>query len=310
MKTINEEFKTPPSYKKLCLAFVIVGILAFILALKLYPERAWANFLINNFYFISLALSGAFIISLQYLVGGSWISPFKRIPEAFTAFLPYGFLLMGALLLGIHSLYEWTHHDVVQHDPILLAKSVYLNPQFFIIRLCLFFAIWYLTSGQLIRLSRRQDLKGSTPSLLRSQTKAAAIFVITFAFSYALASFDWIMSVEPHWFSTIFAVYCFSGMFVNGLVMVVLSLLVLQHLGYLKDVINENHYHDLGKMIFGFSTFWAYIWFSQYMLIWYSNIPEETIYYVIRDQNSWDWFFYANLIFNWGVPFLALMPRG
>ncbi|MBI2518892.1 MAG: hypothetical protein HYV97_00680 [Bdellovibrio sp.] len=310
MNLRSEEFKIPSSYKKLCLFFMAVGLLVFLLALKLYPERAWANVLINNFYFVSLALSGAFIVSLQYLVAGSWISAFKRIPEAFTGFLPYGFLLMAALLLGAHSIYEWTHLDVVENDPILSAKAVYLNPPFFIIRLCLFFVIWYLTAGWLVRLSRRQDVVGSSPALLSRQTKAAAIFVISFAFSYALASFDWIMSLEPHWFSTIFAVYCFSGMFVNGLVMVVLSLLVLQHLGHLKDVINANHYHDLGKMIFGFSTFWAYIWFSQYLLIWYSNIPEETTHYLSRESQNWSWFFYANLIFNWLVPFLALMPRG
>lgn len=312
MKTTNNktnQFEVPPQFLRASIFFMVCGLAAFVYALRFYPERAWANILINNYYFIGLALSGGFIIALQYVVNASWISPFKRIPEAFTAFLPAGFILMGLMMIGAHSLYEWTHEEVVAQDHILASKAAYLNLKFFIVRFCIFFTTWILTTRSLISLSRQQDLKGASSSSLRSQTKAAAIFLVTFAFSFSLASFDWIMSVDPHWFSTIFAVYGFSGMFLNGLVMITLSLIILQDLGYFKDVINENHYHDLGKMIFGFSTFWAYIWFCQYMLIWYANIPEETIYYLDRTEGNWDWPFFVNLIINWVVPFLALMTR-
>jgi len=135
------------------------------------------------------------------------------------------------------------------------------------------------------------------------------LFLIFFAYSYSFFSFDMIMSLEPHWFSTIFGIYTFSGLFVNILAVSTLTIILLKEQGYLAHEINENHYHDLGKLLFGFSTFWAYIWFSQYVLIWYANIPEETVYFYLREHNTWDWLFYANLFINWLIPFFALMTR-
>ena len=137
---------------------------------------------------------------------------------------------------------------------------------------------------------------------------ASALTLIVFGLTYSIASFDWIMSLEPHWFSTIFAMYTFSGLFVNGVAFICLILILLKEQGYFP-MVNENHFHDLGKWLFGFTTFWAYIWFSQYLLIWYSNIPEETMYYIIREKGGWDWLFYFNLIINWLIPFFALMTR-
>ena len=224
----------------------------------------------------------------------------SRVAESFAYFLPVVFLLTIGLFFGIHSLYEWSHADVVANDPILKSKSAYLNSPSFIFRCVLFFVIWMFFGWAIQRFSGKS---------LHKATIFSVLFLVAFAYTYSLFSVDLIMSLEPHWFSTIFGVYTFSGLFVNALAVLTLLLILVQKHGYLTREINENHYHDLGKLLFGFSTFWAYIWFSQYLLIWYSNIPEETMYYYLREHYTWDWLFYANLIINWLVPFFALMTR-
>jgi hypothetical protein len=138
----------------------------------------------------------------------------------------------------------------------------------------------------------------------------SAIAMVFFALTFSFFSYDLLMSIEPHWFSTIYSVYTFSGMFVGGIAFITLSLIILRQLGYLKDFVTENHFHDLGKWLFGMSTFWAYIWFCQYVLIWYSNIPEETQYYILRDHGNWKWLFWSNFVIAFLIPFFALLTRG
>jgi len=223
------------------------------------------------------------------------------VAEAMSSFLvPSGVLLLLVFLGGGHTLYEWSHSAPGAHHGALAAKQAYLNVPFFVVRLIGFILLWAVLSRKVVRSSRG----GQAPSV-----KWSIIFLIVFAFTYSFASFDWLMSIEPHWYSTVYALYTFSGFFVAGFAVLTIAVVKLDEFGYLPGLINENHYHDLGKFLFGFSTFWAYLWFSQYMLIWYANIPEETGYYLLRTHNDWDWLFYFNLLINWVIPFFVLLPR-
>jgi len=301
-------YKLNKDLKKYLIYVVIVGTLISMLSLFHTPVRFWVNFLINNFYFICMALSGLFFLVLQNITGSSWMRTYQRVPEAMTKFLPFSLVLMFLGYFGLHTIYEWTHHDVMMNDPILVKKIAYLNTPFFFIRMVLFFLIWIGFSKLISYLMDRWD----KTKYLEQDSRIAmysAITLVVFSLTFAFASYDWIMSIEPHWFSTIFSIYTFSGLFVGGVAFITLALIVLRMQGYLTEYVTNDHLHDLGKWMFGMSTFWAYIWFCQYMLIWYSNIPEETEYYILRSQGNWTWLFWSNFAISFGVPFIFLMTR-
>ena len=306
MEIKNEKFEFTLGLQRYLVIGVLIGLLSFVIGYMSSPQRAWINYLVNLFYFVSLGLSGGVLVAIASITNASWLTPYKRIPETFTRFLPVGFLLGLGLFFGVHTLYEWSHHSVVENDPILLGKSIYLNTPFFMARLAGFFFLWIVLTKIIRKISEEQDRTGEV-RLTQKLTKWSALFLIAFAFTYTFASFDWLMSLRPHWFSTIFAIYNFSGLIVNGFACVTLTILFLHERGLLTNVVSEEHLHDLGKFLFGFTTFWAYIWICQYLLIWYANIPEETGYYLGRLEHTWDWLFYFNLAINWIVPFFALM---
>jgi len=212
------------------------------------------------------------------------------------------------VLAGSHHVYEWTHANVVQADEVLRGKAVWLNLPFFAGRSVVIFAGWILFARGLIGYSRRQDQDRALEHT-DSAVRLAAIFLVFFALTYSIASFDWLMSVEPHWFSTIFAVYHFAGTFTSGLAGILIFVILLRRSGPLKKVVRDEHLHDLGKMLFGFCTFWAYIWVSQYLLIWYADVSEETGFFVERMHGAWKTLFFGNVALNWVVPFLVLLPR-
>lgn len=304
----NERYSLSTKHKRLLWLGMLIGALGFSVGLVISPHQAWISYLVNLFYFVSLALGGMILISIAAVANAGWLSPFRKIAEGFSAFLPIGLILALGLFLGIHTLYEWSHHDIVQSDPILLGKAAYLNTPGFIVRTVIFFAVWIFFAKMFNYYSVRQDKDASDIWTHKTQ-KIAPLFLIFFGLTYTFFSYDWLMSIRPHWFSTIFAIYTFAGLLVNTLAAIVFAVIVLKEQGMLKEVINEEHFHDMGKLIFGFSTFWAYIWLSQYILIWYSNIPEETGYYIERTRHSWDWLFFFNLFLNWVIPFFALMTR-
>lgn len=313
MKKLNNEndfcyYRINGELKKYLLIFIIFGVIVTTISFFHAPIRFWVNFLINNFYFICMSLSGLFFLALQNITNSSWMRTYQRVPEAMMSFLPISFIFMLLSYFGLHSVYEWTHHDLVMHDPILVKKILYLNTPFFYIRMSFFFLLWI---GLAKLLSYFMDRWNKEKYLAQSQlmTKISATTMIAFSLSFAFASYDWIMSIEPHWFSTIFSVYTFAGLFVGGIAFITLALIVLRMQGYFTEYVTTDHLHDLGKWMFGMSTFWAYIWFCQYMLIWYSNIPEETQYYILRSQGNWTWLFWSNFAISFGFPFLVLMRR-
>jgi hypothetical protein len=265
-------------------------------------SRIWANVLLNNQLFLGIALGGAFFLAAHRIALSGWHTALQRIPEALTSFLPVAFLLMALLFFGMKDLYHWSLADL--HDPALEAKSAWLNLPFFFIRMVLYFAGWIvLTRG----MKKQTDaLMDSGDIRFHNRRKIfAGLFLVFFAITVSTSSWDWIMSIDAHWYSTIFGWYVFIGMFVCSLAFMILLIWFLKRAGYLA-VIRVDHIHDLGKLLFAFSIFWTYLWFSQYLLIWYGHIPEETIYFVQR-REDFELLFFLNLGLNFVIPFFGLM---
>ena len=284
-----------------------IGAATLVAGLFLAPQRIWLNLLLVSYYMLGLALAGMAWIAIQYVSGAHWSTALRRVPEAMTGVLPYGALGMLAVLILHPSLYSWTSGVHVEGDAPGF-KLMWLSLPFFRIRAVVYLAGWLGFSWAMLRISRQQDSDGELSQTRRS-TALAALFLVFFGITFWLASFDWIMSLEPEWYSTIFAFYNFAGAFLSGLATLTLLLVWLQRQGPLKNVIRDQHLHDVGKLLFAFSTFWAYLWFSQYMLIWYANLPDETVYYIRRLHGFWQPLFVLNLVLNWVIPFFALLPR-
>jgi hypothetical protein len=300
-------FKFEGGLKKITLSLILLCLVGFAMSFMQNKIIGWTDYLVFSLYFTTIAVSSLFMLALGGVVQASWFTPYKRIPEAMSSFLPVAALLMGGTLLSLHTLYEWTHKDVVAKDPILSKKVAWLNEPRYIGTMILIFAIWIILGAIFRRYSDKMNSATSGIEATKKHVGFSAVAMILFALSISFASFDWIMSLEPHWFSTIFGVYIFAGSFQSGMAFITLAVITLKGWGYFKNI-NENHYHDFGKWMFGFSVFWAYIWISQYLLIWYANIPEETEYYVLR-HHHWNTQFFFNLCINFIVPFFVLMTR-
>ena len=288
--------------------FMFLGLAAFVVTLITDKERAWHSYLVSFFYFVSLAVGGLFFAAVQHVTKAGWSVNIRRLVESFTAFMPFAFVGAIVLLIGSTHLYEWLHADVVAKDALLQHKAAYLNMPFFVIRVLVFFGAWVLFSRILVGASTKQDSSGDV-NLTHKCVPWSVAFLPVFALSYTFFSFDSLMSLEPHWFSTIYGVYTFSGLFQATMAATILLILYLSKKGLLRGYVDENHLHDLGKFLFAFTVFWAYIAFSQYMLIWYANLPEETIFFLPRLDGGWLTVSIALIIFKFIVPFLALLPR-
>jgi hypothetical protein len=288
----------------------------------LWLKRVYTSLWHNNIFFAGLGIIGLFFVAIQYAAQAGWSAPIKRIPLAIGHWIPIaGILTLVIWLVANGDLFHWTHHDLYDkasksYDPILDAKSGYFFwlshpggfPTFYILRMVLFFGLWYWFFTMIKKKMLAEDIEGGTSNWY-SARKFAAIFLVFFGYSSSVAAWDWVMSIDPHWFSTMFGWYVFASWWVAGLAMITLVVANLKDAGYLK-MVNANHLHDLGKFIFAFSIFWTYIWFSQFMLIYYANIPEETVYFLQRIRNApYSWIFYTNLILNFVLPFLLLMTR-
>lgn len=269
-------------------------------------------YLINFCFCLSLSLGALFFVILQHLTHAGWSVTVRRLGEVLAAALPYWAVMFLPILLLVlvhnASLYPWNDAAHVEHDPLLQAKQPYLNAPFFAIRAILYFAIWGLLARFYWRHSIAQDQTGDKSHTLLMQSRAG-ISIIAFGLALTFASFDWLMSLDPHWFSTIYGVYFFAGCAVGVFAALALIAISLQTSGYLQDSITADHYHDLGKLLFGFVFFWGYIAFSQYMLIWYANIPEETSWYMARQTNGWTAISLVLLFGHFLLPFCGLMSR-
>jgi hypothetical protein len=274
----------------------------------------------NNVFFAGIGVIGLFFIAIQYAASAGWSAPIKRIPLAIGHWIPFSAIIMLAVYFaGSHDLFHWTHDYLYkgeEADKVLIGKSAYFFwplgagefPAFFVIRMVLFFGLWIMFFMWIKKEMLAEDIDGDTKHWYSARVYST-VFLIIFAVSSSIAAWDWVMSIDPHWFSTMMGWYVFASWWVTGLAVIALILSHLKDAGYLK-MVNANHLHDLGKFIFGFSIFWTYIWFSQFMLIYYANIPEETVYFYQRLKVApYSWIFFLNLILNFVLPFLLLMTR-
>jgi hypothetical protein len=301
---MDQQFEFKKKYKAVLGILIGIGIITLVVSILALPSnRVWANVLHNNIYFLAFGLVGYLFLSVNIVGQAGWHTSMQRIPEAMGNFLPVAAVLMGILLFGAHDIYHWTHDNL---DAILEGKKAYLNMPFFILRMAIYFGGWIFLGSRIRKLSLKSDTDPDLKYFKKSMYYAAA-YIAFFAVTSSTAAWDWIMSIDAHWYSTLFGWYIFSSIFVSGIAVMILIILFLKSQGYLAHV-NKEHMHDLGKYMFAFSVFWMYLWFSQYMLIWYANIPEETVYFIQRVE-EYKILFYGNFIINFFMPFLILLHR-
>lgn len=315
----------PPLPRKARLG--ILGLLGaaaavFIGGLFLDPVRIWPNFLITFVLLVHVGLAGIFFVAVQCVTKAGWSVVVRRVAEACAGALVPAVVMAPLFFFGASTIYEWARPEAVAGDVMLQAKSAWLNVPFFMARTMACLLVWIAFAAVILRHSRAQDIDGDR-SHTTANVRLSAVFLIFFGLSVSVTSFDWLMSLEPHWFSTIFGAYGFAGLFQSGIAVMTVIVLLLRRAGYYRrdrypcfdippgelHVVTAHHLQDLGKLLFAFSCFWAYLWFCQYMLIWYTNIPEETVYFARRQSGGWQILFVINLIVNWVVPFLALISR-
>ena len=271
-------------------------------------QLAWSAYLIGMFFALGLGVFGVAWLAILYLARGAWSVTMRRIPEAMTAWLLPGGILAMAVGLGAHSLYHWSHADVVAQDELLLHKSPFLNMTMFTALVGVSLLLWVLFAALIVAASHRQDREGGMgPS--RTSRALSALFLVVFALTISIVSFYFLLSLDAHWFSTMFAVLVFTDVVQTGTAFVAVVAGLLVTAGKLKGFLNENHLHSLGKMVFASTGFWAYIYFCQFMLIWYANLPEETVYFLRRSDNGWLPYLLLLPVLKFVVPFLLLLPR-
>jgi hypothetical protein len=304
---MDKTFTFSKRYKIVSLSLLGLGIVTAVYGFLSHPERMWANILLNNYFFLQLAIGAAFFLALQYITQSGWSAMFKRIPETMSGTMPVLAVLFLLMIPGLHSLYHWTHTEDVAADAILSHKAPYLNVPFFIIRSVVSFAVWILLIRVLRKLSKKEDELGGLKWFEKSEFwSKVLIFVIAITFS--VITIDWVMSLEPHWYSTLFSLKGFLISFYHATALITLIVIILWKRGY-YPAFNESHLLDFSRYIFMLSIVWGYFTFSQFMLIWYGNIPEETEYYYHRWEHGFKWIFYFNIIVNWAVPFALLLSR-
>ncbi len=298
----------PGSLTKLGTALLVIGIILGIISYLVNPARAAFGYLTSYTFLVLIGIGSMFLVALEYLAGAVWSVPFRRIAEFIASIIPLFVILVIPLFFGMHDLFSWTHHSDVAKDPVLQNKEIYLNVPFFIVRSLFILLLWTCFYWFITRNSRKQDLTGEQ-NLTQKNIRLSAIFILIFAFTASFFSFDWLMSMEPHWYSTIFGVYFFADAAWVGFAVLTLSAVILYQKGYLSDKITKDHFYSLGTWMFAFTVFWAYIAFSQYMLQWYGNLPEEIVYFNIRWYGAWKAISLALVIGHFIVPFLILLPR-
>jgi hypothetical protein len=300
----NYSFRPPRSVVALCAGLAVLGGGALAAGLLQDPDRAWLNLLLVSFYLLSLGLGALVFVAIQYVTGAGWSVALRRVPEAMAAVLPVAALGIGIVLLARPALFA----SATEGATVPPLRHLWYKWPFLLARAAFYLACWLALGFALVSTSRRQDRDGD-PVHSRTNVRLSAAFLVVFAVTFWLASQDWLMSLDGDWSSTGFAVYQFGGLFLGGLACLAFLAAGLRLIGPFRHVFVGDAVLDLGRLLFGFSSFWAYLWFCQYMLTWYVNNPEEAVWYTRRLHGGWAPLFLLNVVLNWVVPFVVLMPR-
>ncbi len=326
MALIREQFEIPGKLKTWSFALIGAGVLALIIGFiakgastdQHQRDIFWGTLMYNSIFFMLICNASMFFICATTLAMGGWYTTLRRVPEAISTMVPVfgaiAFILLLYIVFGTH-IYPWTdvEHLKEEHEEAILAKLGFLNPVFFFIWTTLTIGLWSLLGWRMRRMSSETDERPLTEdeghSFIWRNTVNASLFIVWFTLTVAsTVPWLWMMSIDAAWYSTMYSWYTFASSFVAGMSLITLWVIYLKNKGYLEYT-NEEHLHNLGIFLFAFSIFWTYLWFDQYMLIWYGNIPEESIYFKHRVQGPYKGIFFLNLIINFICPLLILMKR-
>ena len=309
---MKEQTTVSGKFKIITLLLIAIGAGTIIFGLITDHKSTWANYLVVNYYFLSVAMGGAFFFVIQSISQSGWSSAFQRVSEAMMSYVPFAAVSFLLLWFGMNDLYQWSHTQTVAIDPLLQHKSPFLNIPFFFARMVLYFGLWIIFIRILRKISLREDLADPADSngilLLFGKTELySKIFIFIIAVTFSFSAIDWIMSIDVRWYSTIFALKNLVAAFLHGVSILTLIVFILYKRRYFP-FFNNYHMHDFARYLFMFSIIWGYFWFAQFMIIWYGNIPEETVYFYTRWQTGWKILFFAEIGLNWFIPFMVLLP--
>jgi len=327
----DQRFEFAGNAKTISLVAIVIGLICVVLGFTLgYAERTFSNLLLMGYYFACVCMAGAFFCAVQYVAQAGWSASLLRVPQAFAKILPYASAILILIVIAglnfkhavIHEdgksymepyLYKlWAQGGVTDpkagnYDAIIAGKSSFLNIPFFLGRLAVFLGVYSIFAYLFVKYSNNEDELGGM-SNYNSSFKMACIFLVIFGFTTPIFAFDTIMSLEARWFSTMFGWYNFAAMWVSGLAVITLTIILLRQKGYFSWI-TEDHLHNFGQLLFGFSVFWTYVWFAQFLLIYYANLPEEAVYFYKRWEPEFKPWFWLNIVMNFALPILFLMAR-
>jgi len=326
MASLRTQFEVPGKMKTWSYALIGVGLVAlsYGMVTKGFSSdeheqvHFWGTLMYNSIFWTLICNASMFFICVTTLAQAGFTQSFRRIPEAISTMVPiFGAITFAVLMYIIfghkHHIYHWLDAEAVAADPILRGKAGFLNPTFFVIWTTATIGLWSFLGWRIRQLSKQADeveMNNETGAkFILKGTVRAALFTVWFGLTVgSTIPWLWMMSIDAHWYSTMYSWYTFASSFVAGMSLVALWLIYLKNKGYM-ELTSQEHLHDIGKFMFAFSIFWTYLWFSQYMLIWYANIPEETVYFKHRVQGPYKGVFFFNLIINFLCPLLILMKR-
>lgn len=298
----------PSGFTRLGFILLLVGVVLVVFSFITDFNRTTQNSVIIFTFLTSISIGSLFLVALEYIVGAVWSVPFRRISEIISIIIFIIPLFALPSILNFHSVFHWSHQEAVQTDKLLQVKAPYLNETFFIVRNVAIILIWWIFYKLLVGNSVKQD-STFEQTLTKKNIRISAVFMPIFGISLTIIAIDWLMSLEPHWFSTIFGVYYFSGTILAALACMTLMALYLNEKGLLISGLTKDHYYSMGALMFAFINFWAYIAFSQFMLIWYANLPEETFWFITRWQGEWSYLSYGLIFMHFVIPYAILLPQ-
>jgi hypothetical protein len=296
----------PLSVQKIGMMLAGIGLLLGVAGFLVNSYRASYAYLVSYLFFLSIAVGSLFLVALEYAANADWSTPFRRISEFFAAALPLLLIFVIPLFFNTGKLFLWSHSDYIHSDSMLQAKSAYLNTPFFMVRVIVIILVWCAFYWLITKNSRKQD-SVQDQLLTKRNITLSVIFIPIFAITITLIAVDWVMSLESKWFSTIFGVYLFAGVVWSSLAALTLTAIILKEKKYLHSAIGKDHFYSLGTLMFAFTVFWGYIAFSQYMLVWYGNLPDETFWFMQRWDGGWKLISLLLIVTHFIVPFFGLL---